>query len=74
MMVELSLITLLETMSVDFCKYKSEGEDTYKALLISYSNASEIYGIGTVKKTIQESYDLKKTAALMAKKRCPEVF
>lgn len=73
-MIELTLIALLETMSVDFCKYKAEGEETYKALLLSYSNASEIYGTSQVRRVIQDSYNLKKTAALIAKKRCPKVL
>ncbi len=73
-MIELTLITLLETMSVDFCKYKAEGEETYKSLLLSYSNASELYGVREVRDVIQDSYDLKITAAIIAKNRCPDVL
>ncbi len=73
-MIELTLVTLLETMSVDFCEYKAEGNGTYKSLLLSYSNASEKYGIDKVKSVIESSENLKKTAAEVFLKRCPDVI
>ena len=73
-MIELTLLTLLETMSVDFCEYKAEGNSTYKSLLLSYSNASEKYGIDNVRSVIESSEDLKQTAALVALKQCPDVL
>ena len=73
-MIELTLVTLLETMSVDFCEYKAEENGTYKYLLLSYSNASEKYGIDIVKSVIESSENLKKTAAEVVLKRCPDVL
>ena len=73
-MIELTLLTLLETMSVDFCEYKAEGNSTYKSLLLSYSNASEKHGIDTVRSVIESSEDLKKTAAEVVLKKCPDVL
>ena len=73
-MIELRLVTLLETMSVDFCEYKAEENGTYKSLLLSYSNASEKYGIDKVKSVIESSENLKKTAAEVVLKRCPDVL
>ena len=73
-MIELTLVTLLETMSVDFGEYKAEENVTYKSLLLSYSNASEKYGIDKVKSVIESSENLKKTAAEVVLKRCPDVI
>ena len=73
-MIELTLVTLLETMSVDFCEYKAEENGTYKSLLLSYSNAREKYGIDKVKSVIESSENLKKTAAEVVLKRCPDVL
>jgi len=73
-MIELTLVTLLETMSVDFCEYKSAENGTYKSLLLAYSNASEKYGIDTVRSVIESSEDLRKAAFEAAVKQCPDVI
>ena len=49
-MIELSLLTLLNLVGDNFCEYKNLGHDTYKSLLLAYSDASEKYGPLKVKK------------------------
>ena len=73
-MIELTLVTLLETMSVDFCGYKAAENGTYKSLLLAYSNASEKYGIDEVRSVIESSEDLRKAAFEAAVKECPDVL
>ena len=71
-MIELTLMTLLNTVSNNFCKYRSEGNDSYKALLLSYSDASEKYGIKEVKKVVEDSTNLTIAAVAVAITKCPQ--
>ena len=71
-MVELTLLALLNTVGDNFCKYRSEGNDTYKSLLLSYSDASEEYGINEVKAIIKESDSLNFSAVAVAMLKCPQ--
>ena len=61
-MVELTLIMLLNSVAEKFCEYRSQGSDTYKSLLLAYSDASEKYGVQEVKKVIENSEGLNITA------------
>ena len=70
-MVELTLLALLNSVGDNFCKYRSEGNDTYKSLLLSYSDASEKYGVKKVKRVINDSGDLNITAVAVAATKCP---
>ena len=71
-MVELTLIALLNSVGDNFCEYRSEGNDTYKSLLMSYSDASHKYGVEEVKEVIQESESLKFSAVAVALIKCPQ--
>tara|TARA_Y100001968_G_C18978726_1_gene535770 strand:+ start:191 stop:412 length:222 start_codon:yes stop_codon:yes gene_type:complete len=71
-MVELTLLTLLNTIGDNFCKYRSEGNDTYKALLLSYSDASEKYGTIEVKNVVKDSSNLSIAAVAVAVTKCPQ--
>ena len=57
-MVELTLLVLLNTVADKFCDYSSEGSDTYRSLLLAYSDASEKYGVKEVKEVIKNSEGL----------------
>tara|TARA_B100000700_G_scaffold234504_1_gene259948 strand:+ start:182 stop:403 length:222 start_codon:yes stop_codon:yes gene_type:complete len=70
-MIELTLMTLLNTVGDNFCKYRSEGNDTYKSLLLSYSDASEKYGTQEVKEVIEGSTNLTIAAVAVAVTKCP---
>ncbi len=71
-MIELTLIALLNSVGENFCEYRSEGNDTYKSLLLSYSDASEEYGVKKVKEVIQDSDSLTFSAVAVAMLKCPE--
>ncbi len=64
-------MTLLNTVGDNFCKYRSEGNDTYKSLLLSYSDASEKYGTQEVKEVIEGSTNLTIAAVAVAVTKCP---
>ena len=70
-MIELTLLALLNTIGDKFCEYRSSGFDTYKSLLLSYSDASEKYGIKEVKNVIENSSDLRVAAVAIAVTKCP---
>ncbi len=50
LMIELTLLTLLNYVGDNFCEYRNLGYDNYKSLLLSYSDASNKFGPLEVKK------------------------
>ena len=73
-MLELTLSALLNTVGDNFCKYRAEGNDNYKSLLLSYSDASEKYGVKKVKETIEESSNISFAAVAVAVTKCPHLL
>ena len=73
-MVELTLMILLNTVGDQFCKYRSEGSDTYKSLLLAYSDASEEYGVQEVKNVIKDADALNFSAVATALLKCPQLL
>ncbi len=71
-MVELTLLALLNSVGENFCDYRSAGNDTYKSLLLSYSDASEEYGVKKVKEVIKDSDSLNFSAVAVAMLKCPQ--
>ena len=71
-MVELTLMVLLNSIGDNFCKYRSVGHDTYKSLLLAYSDASETYGVKEVKTVIEDSEALNFSAVAVALLKCPQ--
>ena len=71
-MVELSLIALLNSVGDNFCEYRSAGNDPYKSLLLSYSDASQKFGVEEVKGVIEDSESLKFSAVAVALMKCPQ--
>ena len=72
LMIELTLLTLLNYVGDNFCQYRNLGHDNYKALLLSYSDASEKYGPLEVKKVIEKSDNFKVAAIAIAAIKCPQ--
>ena len=72
LMIELTLLTLLNFVGDNFCEYRNSGHDTYKSLLLSYSDASEKYGSLKVKKVIEKSDNFKVAAVAIAAVKCPQ--
>tara|TARA_B100000700_G_C14338514_1_gene531596 strand:- start:194 stop:421 length:228 start_codon:yes stop_codon:yes gene_type:complete len=71
-MVELTLLALLNSIGDNFCKYRAEGNDSYKSLLLSYSDASQKYGVNEVKGVIEKSSNLSVAAVAVAITKCPQ--
>ena len=59
LMIELTLLTLLNYVGDNFCEYRNLGHDNYKSLLLSYSDASNKFGPLEVKKVIENSDNFK---------------
>ena len=72
LMIELTLLTLLNYVGDNFCEYRSLGHDNYKSLLLSYSDASKKFGPLKVKKVIEKSDNFKVTAVAIAAIKCPQ--
>ena len=72
LMIELTLLTLLNYVGDNFCEYRNLGHDNYKSLLLSYSDASNKFGPLEVKKVIEKSENFKVTAVAIAAIKCPQ--
>ena len=72
LMIELTLLALLNFVGDNFCEYRNLGHDNYKSLLLSYSDASEKFGILEVKQIIEESDNFKVAAIAIAAIKCPQ--
>ena len=72
LMIELTLLTLLNYVGDNFCEYRNLGHDNYKSLLLSYSDASNKFGPLEVKKVIEKSDNFKVTAVAIAAIKCPQ--
>ena len=72
LMIELTLLTLLNYVGDNFCEYRNLGHDNYKSLLLSYSDASYKFGPLEVKNIIEKSENFKVTAVAIAAVKCPQ--
>ena len=72
LMIELTLLTLLNYVGDNFCEYRNIGNDNYKSLLLAYSDASNEFGPLEVKKVIEKSENFKVTAVAIAAVKCPQ--
>ena len=72
LMIELTLLTLLNYVGDNFCEYRTLGHDNYKSLLLSYSDASNKFGPLEVKNVIEKSENFKVTAVAIAAIKCPQ--
>ena len=72
LMIELTLLTLLNYVGDNFCEYRDLGNDIYKSLLLSYSDASNKFGTLEVKKVIEKSENFRVTAIAIAAIKCPQ--
>lgn len=75
-MLALTITSLLNTMSVDFCSLMKQEKDVVKSVLLSYNKAIDIYGNTKVKKVVQESnpIELKALAVSSVISKCPNLF
>jgi hypothetical protein len=73
-MLELTLTTLLNTMSVEFCAIMDKEKDYLKSTLIAFSKAQDKYGSENVRKVISEAnhVQLKTLAVTSVATKCPD--
>ena len=72
LMIELTLITLLNYVGDNFCDYRNIGHDNYKSLLLAYSDASDKFGPLEVKGIIEKSDNFKVAAIATAAIKCQQ--
>jgi len=70
-MIELSLLTLLNTMAPKFCEYKSQGMDDTKATLLAYSDMHDKYPSKSIRKAVSDGRGLKEIAIATVLLNCP---
>ena len=72
-MLELTLSSLLNTMSADFCSLMDKEKDVVKSALIAFSMANEQYGPKNVRKIISDAnhIEIKTLAVASVATKCP---
>jgi len=70
-MIELTLITLLNSVATDFCKYREKDYDVLKSVLLAYTDVNKKYGSMEVKKVIENSENIKVIAIATVVTKCP---
>lgn len=70
-MIELTLITLLNSVATDFCKYRNQDNDVLKSVLLAYTDANQKYGSVNVREVIKKSDNIKILAIATVVTKCP---
>ena len=70
-MIELSLITLMNTMAPRYCHYKKSGFDDTKATLLAYSEMHEKYTPKQIQGAVRAGVAIKTVAIAMVATTCP---
>lgn len=70
-MIELTLITLLQTMAPRYCHYKKSGFDDTKATLLAYSEMHEKYDGNDIRNAVRNGKGLQQIAVAMVATTCP---
>ena len=72
-MLELTLSSLLNTMSADFCSLMEKEKDVVKSTLLAYSMANKQYGPDNVIKIINEAspFEIRTIAVSSVITKCP---
>jgi hypothetical protein len=73
-MAELSLLTLLNFVAIDFCAARAQGMDTLKSVLIAYSKANDKYGGFNVRRVINQSPAIEVAALAVVATKCPNLL
>jgi len=70
-MAELTLLTLLNFVAIDFCSSRMKGMDTLKAVLVAYSKANDKYGGSSVRRVVTNSPGIEAAAIAIVVSKCP---
>ena len=70
-MMELSLLTLLNTMAPVYCEYRGQGYDHTKSALLAYSRMHEEYHPQAIQNAIESGIGIQQVAVATAMIHCP---
>ena len=70
-MIELSLITLLNTMAPRYCHYKKSGFDDTKATLLAYSEMHDKFNSSDIRSAVRDGVALEQIAVAVVATTCP---
>ena len=70
-MIELTLITLMNTMAPRYCHYKRSGLNDTKATLLAYSEMHEKYKPKEIQNAVRNGIALETVAVAMVATTCP---
>ena len=70
-MIELSLLTLLNTMAPKFCDYKRLGYDDTKSTLLAYSDMHDKYPAKAIRGAVENGRGIKEIAVATVLLNCP---
>ncbi len=70
-MIELSLVTLLQSMAPHFCEYKRDGLDTTKATLLAYSDVHDQYASKEIRRVVRDGKGFKEISIAIVATTCP---
>ena len=73
-MTTLTLVTLLNFVSADFCSSRANGTDMLKSVLIAYSRANDKFGGANVRRVITNAPALEVAAVASVTARCPHLL
>ncbi len=71
-MIELTLISFLSLVGVNFCDYRKEDHNNNVSILLAYSDASEMWGVQDVKKLVMDTENIDTKAYVFIKNICPQ--
>lgn len=70
-MIELSLMTLLNTMAPRYCVHKASGLNDTKSTLIAYSEMHDLYDSSEIRRVIRDGVAMEQMAVAMIATTCP---
>ena len=73
-MTTLTLVTLLNFVSGDFCANRARGTDLLKSTLLAYSRANDRFGGANVRRVITNTPALEVAAIASVTARCPHLL
>jgi len=71
-MATLTLVSLLNFVSGDFCASRDKGVDILKSVLLAYSRANDRWGGDNVRRVITNAPALEVAAIATVAARCPQ--
>ena len=70
-MIELTLITLLQTMAPRYCHYKKSGFDDTKSTLLAFSEMHDKYNTSDIRQVVRDAKGFEQIAVAIVATTCP---